>query len=516
MLAILQTKTKPLLNNYGFYLLAILGSLISSSLALYYQQPFNVDGIKYLNTATAFLQDGIHAALSSYGWPFYSVLIALVHRLTTLSLENSAFLLNAILNTITILVFISLVKELGGNRRTQFFGVLIILIYPYLNHDRDNILRDFGYYAFAMLSLLYFIRFLRTLKWGVAIKWSISILIATLFRVEGSIFLLLAPLAVLLIPKLTIPTRCYSFLKINSVTIVVALSFFSLLILKKQINVGRLSDLLYYLHQGSTLIATNFQYKSEILRQTIFSDGLLDHLSTFLLAGLIGVLIHFFLKVLGVFALPLAYHALRYQLIPADKPAFWGWYAYLLINILIVVFFLLTNFFITERYIVFLCLLLLLSTPFSFAAIHADWQEKKPGFTGKKWFFPLLSVFLLVMLINSMGHFGISKTYVVQAGNWLQQNSAPNSRVFSNDSQLLYYSHRAGNPETSKIPSAQELVSYLQKINFQNYNYVALVIRGNLVPMEPQILAQFKSKPIKEFHNSHGDKALIFQLETTS
>ncbi len=515
MLAILQSKTKYLLTNYPYYLLAILGSLISSYFALSYQQPFNVDGIKYINTATAFLQGGFHAAIDSYGWPFYSVLIAIVSKSTTLSLVNAAFLLNAILNTITILVFISLVKTLGGSRRTQFFAALIILIYPYLNHDRDNILRDFGYYAFALLSLFFFIRFLQKRDWQSAISWGISTLVATLFRIEGSVLLLVAPFAVFLIPKLSMLTRVCSFLKIHFINIICGLSFLIGLLITKQlevVNLGRLTEPLFYLQKGSDVLITNLNDKAELLRQTIFNDGLLHPVKTFLLTGLVGVFLESILSALGLFSIVLVYHAFRYRLIPASTTAFLGWFTYLSLNVVIVSVFLFTQFFLSERYVVLLCLLLLLSAPFSLSAIYTNWREQKACFTGKKWIFPIACVFLVAMLIHSVGHFGVSKTYIIQTGNWVDSHTPKQSRVFSNDAQLFYYCHRQGEQNIQRTFSDEEVFLNLQKINLKSYDYLVLALRHNEANTENKILSFVKAAPIKEFQNNRGDKTLVIQL----
>lgn len=511
----LNSKTQSLLINYGYYLLAVIGSLGFSCLALYSQQPFNMDGIRYLDTATVFLQSGIHAAMNVYPWPFYSVLIAITSKIMHLSLEHSAFLINALLDVIIIVAFISLVKELGGQRRALFFGTLLILIYPFLNHDRTNILRDFGYYAFALFSLLYFIRFLRTPNWNFALSWGLSIIVATLFRIEGIVILLLAPFAVFLLFKLSIGTRITAFLKIQTINILGGITFLIWLAIKKQsgtVYLGRLSEPFFYLQQGFSQIINNFQHKSVLLTQTFYSDGLSHPVSAFLLTGLMGVFIQSLMSTLGIFSLALTYHALRYRLIPADTITFLGWLTYVCLNILIICFFLMNQFFLSERYIVLLCLLLLLCAPFSLTVIYNNWQQQKICFTGKKWFFPLSCIFLGAMLINSVVHFGVSKSYIVQTGNWINKNTPQSSRVLSNDMRVFYYCHREGEQNSPITFSDDNIVTNLQKITLKNFNYLTLVIPHDKTATEQQVLAFLQTKPLKEFHNRRGDKALIIKL----
>src|SRR6185437_14432921 len=113
----------------------------------------------------------------------------------------------------------------GGDRQTQIFAAIVILLFPYLNHDRDNILRDFGYYAFGLISLYYFIRYFKYPNWRNAICWNVSIVIATLFRVEGLILSALAPLALLFQTQVEFKQRFTSLIKIYSLPFIIALIY---------------------------------------------------------------------------------------------------------------------------------------------------------------------------------------------------------------------------------------------------------------------------------------------------
>lgn len=514
MLTSLPIKTQELFRRYDLQLIAIIASCILSGIILAQHQPFNIDGIIYLAAAQTFLSNGLHAAMAIYPWPFYSVLIATTAKFSHLSLEHSAYLLNTLLNTATILSFIALVKILGGSRKTQFFGLIVILIYPYLNHSRGDIERDLGYYAFALLSCLFFIRYLRTQDWPSAINWGISIIIATLFRVEGAIFMVIAPFAVLLLPKLNLSHKILSYIKLHTINLIcLAIALLGLILLPhhSSVNLGRLPEFIQFFRHGLGIIQNTLTNNAQTLQKNIPDLGDFDIAFAFILMGLVGVLLQTLINTMGLAYVVLVYHALRYKLLAMDNAALSGWLTYLLLNIIIVITFLLTQFFLSARYTGLLCLLLIITVPFSLATIHTHWQLHENCFTGKKWLLPIIAIIGLILLVDSTVHFGTSKTYLVEAGTWINQNTSPTSRVFSNDAQLAYYTHRINIPNLITLHNTNDSPFDLKKINLGDYDYLALVLRHDQTQEKAAILKSFKFVP-KIFQNNRGDEALIIQL----
>ena len=162
-----------------------------SLLALSRQEPLNYDGILYLTQAAVYTKAGMSAALQLYNWPFYAMCIAGLSKITGLTLLHAAYLLNNIFLIIILTTFISILRELGSSSRLQMVGALVILLYPSLNNYRNYIIRDFGYWAFLLVAFLQLLRFSKTGRFVHALGWSLSICLATLFRVEGCILLLL-------------------------------------------------------------------------------------------------------------------------------------------------------------------------------------------------------------------------------------------------------------------------------------------------------------------------------------
>lgn len=497
--------------------LGILINLIIACGILLYQQPFNVDGIIYLNAASAFIKDGIKAAISVYPWPFYSVLIGSLSYLTHLPLEISALLINGLLTTVLVSSFILLIKELGGGTNEQYFALLIILVYPYLNHDRSNILRDFGYYAFLLNSLLLFLRYLKKPNLPLGLAWNLIAIIAALFRIEGVIVLALVPLAIFFDKEWLFKQKIIHYLKINTLNIgiisVIALFF---LINKKQPNVqlGRLEELHIYLKRGLEILTITYGGKITLLQKYILPVFSKENAISFLVGGLISIFLNVFLTTLGFVNVIFLVDALRRKQLLSNYKNQVGLYTYIIVTSLILLIFLGYEFFLASRYIAPLCLLLMLFIPFGLSKLFKE--KNTPGNkAGKKHiFFPTLCIFLLLFnLVSSFSFFGVSKTYIIESGHWLQKNTPVNSLLYTNDAQLFYYSHRNGMHYPDDFANTNDWLESLKKANIKNYSYVALKTSHNEKDKRAAAIIFLKSQPVYRLSNKRGDEVLIFKTK---
>lgn len=132
---------------------AIIG-LFLSAWSVYLDDVVNTDGVLYLRTAPLLADGNWQAAFSLYKWPLYPLLIALVSLIPGLGVEYSAHVLNAALTALGVVIFLSLVRELGADRKTFIAAAIVILLFPGLNRYRAFVIRDAGYIAFYLLALL--------------------------------------------------------------------------------------------------------------------------------------------------------------------------------------------------------------------------------------------------------------------------------------------------------------------------------------------------------------------------
>ncbi|MEA3332542.1 MAG: phospholipid carrier-dependent glycosyltransferase, partial [Pseudomonadota bacterium] len=177
----------------------------------------NLDGILYLNVADLLGKGDFSGAAELYGWFFYPLLIAGVHKISGFGLEMSAHLLTALFSALLTYAFLACVRELGGNRKILFLAAIIIIFHPVFMEFRAKIFRDHGYLAFYLLGVLCFLKFYGLPLWRYAFLWGLSMLVATLFRIEGLLFLSMLPTAIIFNKSFTLSKRLYHFARAHLV-----------------------------------------------------------------------------------------------------------------------------------------------------------------------------------------------------------------------------------------------------------------------------------------------------------
>jgi hypothetical protein len=475
-----------LIKNKNLYLILVAIALngLASLIVTLKHQPISVDGILYLKSAQHFLDSGITAATKVYPWPFYSILLGLFSKASSLSLMNSAICLNTFFSTLIVVYFLLLIKALNGHRAEQCWGLAVILLCPFLNHERINILRDMGYYAFFLMSLYYFIRFIQLLSNRQAIGWQISILAATLFRIEGLFLYFFAPL--------------FARKKIFTLySIGIVLLIFAVLLSKNIFHFGRIPEMLGYFNFPSFIN----EYQLKILQQKqILGVVGQDSVFSYLLGGLCGIFLSTFIQCLGIFSIIiLIYNLYHYQKFKFNSHAIYVICVYAFIVFAILVTFLMKQFFITERYLFPLVLLLMVFMPFGLALL---WRENKIIY---KIF---IVIFLITSTISSFGQFGTSKSYIINAGTWISTHTPPNASLYTNDPLIAFYSQRNG-IEYSRNYKADNLQNIFHSENIVKYDYVALLIKhsNTYIPMQQSSL-----NLINTFSNNKNDIILIFSV----
>jgi len=447
--------------------LAIFINLLLSYLMLLYNQPINSDGILYINTAKAFLAGGFHSAAATYNWPFYSILLANFSSLSHLPFLTAGFILNGIFTSILIVFFILSSALLENSSKVLPWAAAIILLFPQLNHDRYNILRDIPYYSLFIFSLWSYLKFIQTEKFTYAVLWQIIILTATLFRIEGAVFLLTTPILTLLIPTDDIGHRFTRLLKLYVLTLISGVG--GVLLFSHFLNFGRLPELLSYLNPNE--LFSVFQTQSNALKPAI---GVLGQNSSdiFLIGGLTAVFVHSFLTTLGISSLLLIYGVYA-KLFPENKTATHGIIIYILINLAILLIFSLHNLFMNWRYIVPLVLTCLLFAPSIVMKLPKIWIK---------------ILFCLYLAAASFIPFGTSNAYLVQAGKWIDLNTPSDTTIYSNSDLLIFYADRAS-------------VNNLKKADY-------VILQSKI---HTPILLPKNQSPIVSFKNKRGDGAYIFK-----
>ena len=491
--------------NYIRPIAAIL-SLITLFIAVNTKNPINNDGILYLQTAEAFANSGWQEAIKHFNWPFYSIFIAWVSKLTHLSFENSTYVLNAVLLVIIVISFIALIEELGGSRFVQFLGALVILSHPQLHHYQHYIVRGFGYWAFSLLALLHFVRFYKYLKWRYALAWGIFISVAILFRPEGLVLCCFGPLILLFRKETTLWNKLGNTLKAYSFNII-AISIIIVWWLntpnRTSAQLGRLSEFWHQLQNGLTSLSANINTKAVLMSQTILNDYSKKWGLTMVISGLTGIYLYKLVATLWPVHTLLFGHAFWKRLMPADKGIKKVIIYFSILNLVIPGIFLGQEFFISYRFLMPASLLLLLWTPFSLHYIMQKWLDKKTVFKNN-FVFPILSLAFLIMFIYAFVPPNQSKAYITTAGTWLKHNMPQQSKLYTNNFRLSYYS--------GKKFMEWDISDNLIIPDWSSGDFVALKTKQKHYEKIENTLLTLKLKPGKIFANKEGNMIAVFEF----
>lgn len=490
------------------YFIAAVLSLILSIWASFRSAIINPDAICYLQSA-ATMKFGLHAAMNLCGqarWPFYSALIYYFSGFTHFSYTQSAFILDGLFSLISVVTFIAIVRFFTDNIRTLLFAALIILLCHDFNAVREYIIRDHGFWAFYLLSILFLLHFMRTPNWRYALGWSSSLIIATLFRIEGLFFLLFLPFCTVLNNQLG--SRWRSFFQLNSLTIFAGFLAGIILLLHphQSINqMGRMDDLSFQLFHGINTITQHFHDNVEILKTQILNQYSAHDAALILSLVLI---CWYILNIVGsvspIFAFLITYSWWN-KLFRADKSAKIVLWSYIFINIAITTIFLAERMFFSKRYLVALALTLLIWAPFALENLSQQWVKRR-------WPLSMVLFLILISALSGIFDFGYSKAYIRDAGYWLEMNMPKTAKFYSNDYQLMYYSHYFGE---SLFTKAQEFSANnpLENNTWKQYDYLAL--RFNKKDLPPKAIKELGS-PLITFVNKRGDAVSIYQIRRSS
>ena len=504
---------------------AVLGSLLLTFLAVSQDHMPNDDGVLYLLSAELFAAGSWDEALRLYNWPFYGILIAGVHLLSGLGFEASAHVLNGLLQAALVFVFLSVVSELGGDRKIVLAASVLILIFPNFNEYRSEIIRDHGYWAFAMLGLLFLLKHFRQSKAVYQIGWVAALTLSGLFRIEGLVLVALAPLIFLLDPRVTMLLRgkrlalIYGwYAAVTGLVFVVAVSSgiegASLKLWDKPVHM---------LTQFYSAVSSDLSQKVAVLRQGFLVPYSDEYAWPIAVTAIVIILVTEIVASIGfVFGFLAVYAWLRAE-------AFRGRYQWRIVwffaavNVLMLAAFVVSLGFLTGRYPIALALLLMLFSSFGLVALYHRLTGKGSDVAARRKRAGVAFAFVaLVLFVDGVFSFSPGKVHVEKAAAWLNDYTHPTDRVFSLDAPLLYRSgklewksyleHRERRHSGRSIREVKELTlgDMLETMDWRQFDYIAALVSRKTPDQQKDIEKIILSVPVKEFRNRKGDRVLIY------
>ena len=394
------------------------------------------DSVLYIQTAEVYKHLGFQAAYQQYNWPSYSILIALIHTCTGFTFINSAYLLNIILVLILADAFFRMYWEIYPECKFLWIPVVIFLAYTGINDYRAEIVRDWGFWAFAMLAFLYFVKAYNNGGKANYFLWQICVLIAFLFRIEALVFMLMLPL-LFLFTKMQV----LKFIQATSLfwsAGIILLVWFGLNDDFEVENWGRLAEFSSYF-QVMGLLST-FKQESVQFAQQVFPHHADSHAVLFMSTGLLGILLVKILSKLGHGYLLIAVAGwLNRRAIVRSNTVFLVLFLLFISLFPVFVYFAATKI-ITGRYVILATLLMLFFIAYCLeqVIIYCRANNKNGYLAG-------LICLLLVNFIVGINHSKSTKMYLKNIGIWTDRNIPKHASVLSNEKRLCFYSKRQSN-----------------------------------------------------------------------
>lgn len=439
---------------------------ICLSLFKIHDSVINRDAIVYISTAEKFLENGFAGTFQSYTWLPFSILGAMLSKVTNLSLENSFYFINTFLYALIPVFFVRLYHVVTDNKDTLPLIGLLILLLPSFNGYRDMIIRDVGFWCFSLLALLSFLRFAQTKKLFHAVIWQLAIGVAIFFRLEGLALLIGLPLCLLWMGTTPLIVRTQQWLLSISLYIVLLFIGVSYALTNPtiiEILHNKFYDLRFFTGGIERFNIVQTQVTQHVLNEYSREDSLL-----ILASGLLAHFSYVTLAAIGFFNIGLAYIARKKHFEIActfeNKIIIWA----LLLCIAPLLAFLMLYQFMIERYAVLVALLtlILIAQPTTLW-IKASWPSFRPWI---KWAFGLFAIALLMDLLTTKNP---PPTNLKLAGEWLQKNATLDTPIALNDTRLLHYSGRIRQGVTCVID--KDLSLSLKKIDaLKPYKYLVI------------------------------------------
>ncbi len=495
---------------------AVFFSVMFSIWVIYTDEVINSDGIRYIESARLFIEQGWSAGFNHYHWPFYTLLIVSLSKLLFIELETAAYVLNTILLGLLTFMFVRCARELGGDKKVTLAAAILLLTHVTLNEFRDLIVRDFGYLAFSFTAFYYLLKHKIIGANRDALAAGAAMVVATLFRVEGVVFLILGPL-ILLWQSIPLQKRLRSCLLVWMPAIILAvITMIGISLLSEGgglVN-NKLSESIWIINNTLLSASQGISDKARILEETVLNLQTRNMGTESVVAILIMIMLSDMMSATGVLKPALLVWGISKEHIRC-KVKDWSIPVWLLVlNIVILTSFVVGRFFLVSRYALYFSLLVSVLAAFPLAellrskASSTDVRHLKKSRS--------VRVILIIMLIYMLGD-GLTssgdKAYIREAAQWLNIN-AKQSAIFSNEEHMYYYTRRFVPWETMKGTFDATRQSKIPMVDLTKYDYLIFKVGRKQKGFEESLKTWIGIEPTHITRNKRGDKILIFMMHS--
>ena len=472
--------------------LAFFASLVLSIIAIHGTEEPNRDGMLYIETARLFTESGLAAARANFDWVFFPVLIACTSKISGLGYETASYLFNALLLAGACATLVRITEEL--DKRAAWSACLVVLALPAINNYREFLIREFGFWLFCLLAILFALRWARRPNWVGGLIVQACLGAASLFRVEAAAFF--AALALWQI----LDTGSWK-QRLRRLSMLVWLPLFGGLLVVALMAAGgvdlgsRISS--YAAAANPVALTAKFKLAANQFAGAVLSHYSKEESASILFFGLFSMIPKKFLELSGAFIIPLLYFFWTDS--PRRKIAAWqpaGWF--LAVYFIVLTAFLTANLFLSARYLAFLCIL---TVPLIAVGLNGLFNRLP------RWRYTVVAFIVLLALANAIS-LSPRKTQYRQAGQWVAENALATSTTYIDDSRTSYY---AG-PSHYREARNREGLNVEQAIAKRQFEYYVFEL-SRRDTQKAGWIASLNLDEVRRFKNTQGDAVLILKIK---
>ncbi len=447
------------LTDNHFYQIRLLTALASLCLSIftYYGSNINNDGILYISTAEAYLESGLAKIIVYNPWPFFSIMIAYIHKATFLSFETVAYAVNGLLFILLLDTLLLISKKILPDYKKVAIAAIVLACFHSFNEYREFIIRDFGYWAFFSLALYRFMTFIEKPTLRNATYWQLAVVTAFLFRIEGIVIVLGLPLYLFILhtPK----TAFIRYIQLNYLLIIG--------VIPAMLVSTEIPDIFFkakHILLMMSNISVEFNDRVSIIATQVLDPNAAKYSTLILSASLVSMLVFKIIKAMSFSYIGL-FIISCWQGQPIYTSPYQGLIRYLVaLSTIPLIVFVFSHYFISTRYtMTILISLLLLMLPRLTQMIEQAWISNNKLLLG------IVGTVFLANLIDGTTS-SRPKPYLKEVAIWASDNLPKNSAVLTNNNIIEYYyqSRQAG----AKI-NYNDSIENIRK-NYQRYDHLII------------------------------------------
>lgn len=482
------------------YLLAGLASIMLSAWSAFVTSIPNPDAVLYLRAAEYFSTGQWTEGLSVYRWPFYSLLISAIISVTGINALLAAQAVNALLIVGTTTAFIALASRLtNGDKAFVTIAAIMIVFQPQLMELRPSIIRDNGYLCFFLTSIYLAVADNQEPSMRRKVALVLSLLLATLFRVEGFYLALLVAVYYGLVRLRTV-TQQASVIAIFVGMVAAALPIIFGIWASGTFMTWISGNLV---PEHNPFFTPEILHRVETLEKDVLNLGTGSGWKAYV-SIVIGLAIFQIVRALTpVYAILAFFAFLPHRLLPRRATLPVVWFAAAQLPMLFLFTFIMAL--LDWRYAMGFALVLMLAVV---ATVTASWRELLMARTRAFFVFPLIVITFAVGWALEIPKPGKSVHYK-EAANWIRQNVPAGAHIWMNEPRIAYF---AGLTYGDVGGVAEKL--FLPSPEFVRSGKIDVVVIASHVPGDaiafPQVAET--AQLVKTFH---GDKGRIVQVLVT-